>query len=240
MTVDRRLVAAVRRELAARADPVKAPQMQAYMKSELPFRGVQAAGVRDVQREVFAAHPLGGFDDWRDTVLELWRHARFREERYAAIGLTGHRLYREHALSLDALPLFEELIVDGAWWDLVDIVAARRIGPLLLEHPAELAPELRRWSRDGDRWRRRTSIICQLGAKNATDVQLLRDCIEANAADRDFFVRKAIGWALREYSKADGPWVRRYVREHQELSPLSRREALKWLEHVHVPRTRQS
>jgi len=94
---------------------------------------------------------------------------------------------------------------------------------------------MREWSCDCDRWRRRTSIISQLHAKGAADVDLLRDCVAANFGDRDFFVRKAIGWALREYSKTDGEWVRRFVREHRgELSPLSAREALKWLEHVHL------
>jgi 3-methyladenine DNA glycosylase AlkD len=89
---------------------------------------------------------------------------------------------------------------------------------------------MRSWSRDGDLWRRRSSIICQIKAKGETDVGCLADCLQANLADREFFIRKAIGWALREYAKADADWVRDFVREHEsELSPLSRREALKHL-----------
>jgi 3-methyladenine DNA glycosylase AlkD len=88
---------------------------------------------------------------------------------------------------------------------------------------------MRTWSTDTDRWRRRVSIICQLGSKDATDLELLRDTIEANISDQDFFLRKAIGWALRQHARVDAAWVRAFVDSHPELSPLSRREALKHL-----------
>jgi 3-methyladenine DNA glycosylase AlkD len=211
--------------------------MQAYMKSALPFRGVTQPVHRETAKAVFLAHPLRGFEQWRDTILALWRGARFREERYAAIALAADKAYRVHALSVDALPVYDELIAEGAWWDYVDWTAIRLVGPLLREHPRELKPVVRRWSSDANLWRRRASIICQIGAKGETDFRLLDACIRANTGDREFFVRKAIGWALREHSKTDGELVRRYVAEHEdELSPLSRREAMKWLEHVHVPR----
>ena len=88
---------------------------------------------------------------------------------------------------------------------------------------------MRTWSRDADRWRRRTSVICQLGSKAATDADLLADCVEANLADPDFFLCKGIGWALREQAKTDPGWVLAFVQTHPTLSPLSRREALKHL-----------
>ena len=98
------LIAAIREELAYVANPAKAPGMQAYMKSEMPYLGVSMPVMRNVCRVVFAAHPLASFDAWRDTVLALWRDARYREERYAAIALTGDRRYRDYQ-TLDALPL---------------------------------------------------------------------------------------------------------------------------------------
>ena len=227
MPVDAALIDAVRAGLRARADGGRAPGMQAYMRSAMPYHGVPTPGVRAVCKEAFAAHPLPDFDDWRDTALAMWRDAAFREERYAAVELTGHRLYRRHQ-TLASLPIFEEMIVDGAWWDYVDAIAIHRVGPLLATFPGKMAPTMRRWSRSPDLWKRRSSIICQVARKGETDLELLYDCIAANWSDRDFFIRKAIGWALRSYAWTDPDEVARYVAHHEnELSPLSRREALK-------------
>lgn len=225
--IDRALVAAVRDGLAAAADPAKAPGMQAYMKSDMPYHGVPAPQQRQVFQAVFAAHPLASRGDWTDTTLELWRAAAYREERYAAIALTGHRLYRLHQTP-DALPVYEEMVVDGAWWDYVDAVAIHRIGPLVAAYPAVLKPVMLRWSTHADRWRRRTAIICQVAASGAADLDLLYALIEPNLADPDFFIRKGIGWALRQYAWSDPDEVERYVAEQgTRMSGLSRREALK-------------
>jgi len=225
--IDWALVAAVRDGLAQVADPAKAPGMQAYMKSALPYRGVAAPEQQRLFRAVFADHPLSGRGDWTDTALELWRAAVYREERYAAIALTGHRLYRPFQTP-DVLPLYEEMVVDGAWWDYVDAVAIHRIEPLVAAYPQVLGPVMRRWSTDADRWRRRTAITCQVGAKGAADLDLLYAVIEPNLGDPDFFIRKGIGWALRQYAWSDPDEVERYVgTQGSRLSGLSRREALK-------------
>jgi 3-methyladenine DNA glycosylase AlkD len=217
---DQALIQAVRAELAARANPEKASGMQGYMKSAMPFYGVQKPARDLLARELFAAHPLAGFDAWRDTALALWREATRREERYMAIALLGAGRYREHR-TMAALPLYEELIVTGAWWDFVDEVAIRLVGEL------ELGSFLREWAVDENLWKRRTAIIAQVARK--ADAQLLFDCIEPNRADREFFIRKAIGWALRDHAKLDPDGVERYRATH-ELSPLSRREALRNLD----------
>ena len=223
----RPLVRAVRLGLLERRDPVRALGMQSYMKSKMPYLGLYTVQMRAVCRDAFAAHPLFGFREWEETVLALWNEATFREERYAAIELTGDRRYRVHQTPA-ALPLYEELIVTGAWWDYVDPIATARIGGLLRTHRAELTPVMRAWATDEHLWKRRTSIICQVSAKAATDLGLLYACIEPNLDDRDFFIRKAIGWALREHAKTDPAEVARYVADHEaRLSGLSRREALK-------------
>src|SRR5918992_2212831 len=139
------MIEAIRSELRARANPGKAEHMRAYMKSEMPFLGVQKPGRTEIARAAFAAHPLDGFEAWRDTVLRLWREATYREERYLAITLARDRRYRDHR-TLAALPLYEELIVTGAWWDLVDEVAVRLVGELLVREPAAMAPILRAWA----------------------------------------------------------------------------------------------
>jgi 3-methyladenine DNA glycosylase AlkD len=216
-----RVIDAIRHGLAERADPAKAPAMQAYMKSDMPFYGVQKPARAVLEREVFAAYPLESFEAWRDTVLALWRDASHREERYTAIALVEAKRYGEFR-TMDALPLYEELIVSGAWWDHVDAVAAGPLGALL----PEVAPALRAWAIDADMWKRRSAIIAQVRRKRVTDFALLTDCIEPNRGDRDFFIRKAIGWALRSYAWLDPKAVVAYCEGH-ELSPLSRREALK-------------
>jgi len=223
---DSGLVAAIRAELRVAADPERAPSMQAYMKSTMPYLGVGLPLTRRIARTAAGEHPPAGVDALVGSATQLWRAAVFREERYAATELTGLRV----ALgSLEALPLCREMIVTGAWWDHVDGVS-HQIGALLRGHPTDLLPLIRSWSTDPDRWLRRTAIICQLDFRDNTDVDLLTEVITANLTDREFFIRKAIGWALRQYARTDPDWVRGFVAAHTDtMSPLSRREALKHL-----------
>ena len=220
------LVRAIRDALTRAADPGRAPQMQAYMKSTMPYLGVRLPETRRMARAAAAEYPPADVDDLIASATDLWRAARYREERYAATELTGLRLAVGR---IEVLPLCREMIVTGAWWDHVDGVSDR-IGRLLLAHRAQLEPTIRQWSTDPDRWLRRSSIISQLALKEDTDVDLLAAVITVNLADREFFVRKAIGWALRQYARTDPQWVREFVTTHlDELSPLSRREAMKHL-----------
>lgn len=218
------LIAAIRTRLQEAADPSRAAGAQAYMKSEMPHLGVRVPEVRRIVKAAAAELPPAGVEELRSTALALWRDAACREEQYAAIDLTGLRMVaREPSM----LAVYAEIIRHGAWWDLVDAVA-HRLGALLQAHREELTPVLRRWSTDGNLWIRRASITAQLGAESATDVALLAAVIEANLGDSEFFIRKAIGWALREYAKTDPDWVRAFVQRHgQALSPLSRKEALR-------------
>ncbi len=229
MPADAALVQALRSALAGAADPAKAPAMQAYMKSAMPYRGVQAPQARRLFREVILGHPLPDRATWADTVRALWDGATHREERYGALAVAGHRLYRAHQ-DPQTLDLYRHLVVTGAWWDYVDDIAAHKVGPILRAHPGQVRPVVLAWSTDPVLWLRRTAILSQLGSKGATDRDLLAACIEPNLADREFFVRKAIGWALRNLARTDPDWVRRYVRDQGDrLSPLSRREATRHL-----------
>lgn len=228
MSYSRGLIKEVRERLSEAGDPERAKGARAYMKSEMPYFGVRAPSQREIYKEVFRRHPLGSFEEWRDTALTLWRKAKYREERYAAIELTGWRSYRGYQ-TLEALTVYEEMIVDGAWWDYVDAVAIHRVGKFLLaDYPGPMKKTLRSWSRSDDLWKRRSSIISQVALKDRTDLKFLYDCIERNADDKEFFIRKAIGWALRSYAWVDPREIERYVKGMGErLSGLSRREALK-------------
>jgi 3-methyladenine DNA glycosylase AlkD len=216
----------IRRELLAAADPERAPKMQASMKSALPFLGVGVPEVRRIARAAERQEPPASLSELTARVRNLWDAAEYREERYAATALLATATARR-LRSPELLPLLRELIVDGAWWDHVDELA-RRVGELLQSHRAEVTPILHEWARNENRWLRRVSIIAQLGARDAVDEGLLTYAIEANAADRDFFIRKAIGWALRDHARGAPQWVQAFVATH-ELSSLSRREALKHL-----------
>lgn len=206
------------------ADPAMAPGQQAYMKSSMPFLGVKVPEARRLTRALARGNTDAG--DLHASALDLWREATHREERYAATELMGLRPLRGR---LDQMPVHEEMIRTGAWWDHVDEVS-HRLAETLAAHPAEMGPVLLMWSRDEDLWIRRASIISQLGRRDETDVDLLVGVIAPNLGDAEFFIRKAIGWALREYAKSDPGWVRAFVAAHgSELSGLSRREALKHL-----------
>ena len=197
------------------------------MKSSMPYLGIAGPVQKAIFKEALCAHPLGSLEEWARVALELWRGAEFREERYAAIAVTGASRYRAFN-TMAAMPIHEEMIVTGAWWDYVDPIASHQVGDVLRVEPRRMKPLMRRWAHDANLWKRRTAILSQLGFKRDTDLELLYACIEPNLQDREFFIRKAIGWALRQYAWTNPREVRRYVRQQgTRLSPLSTREALK-------------
>jgi 3-methyladenine DNA glycosylase AlkD len=221
------LLAQVRGELRRLGDPRRAAGQQAYMKSAMPYHGVSTPLLRAACKKILSAIAFPSRAAWRDEVLALWRGAKFREERYVAIGLSGHKLARQFQTPV-AMPLYEEIIVTGAWWDYVDSVASQRVGPILRDYPAPMKRKMLAWSKSDDMWKRRTSIICQLGFREQTDLGLLYACIEPSIDSKEFFLRKAIGWALRQYAWTDPAEVKRYARKNRDrLSGLSHREALK-------------
>ena len=223
---DRDLVAAVRAALAHVADPQRAVAMQAYMKSQMPFRGAPKPVQVAALRPVLAAHPVTDRAIWEATVRALYDGAEYREERYAALALLAVRAAKGW-YDPDLVPLLEHLVVTGGWRDHVDDVAGHQVAPIHRAFPDAMATVVRRWSVDDDMWLRRTAILSQLGSGLRTDRVLLTDVIEANAASTEFFHRKAIGWALRDLAWKDPEWVDAFVAAHPGLSGLSRREALK-------------
>jgi 3-methyladenine DNA glycosylase AlkD len=233
MRASSELVMALRNAFAAHADPVNAVPMQAYMKSALPFYGIAAPLRRRLTAEVVAAHPGADTAALARTMRELWRGARFREERYAAVELP--RLGRVHTtlIHLALLPVVEEMIITGAWWDLVDDISGNVLARLLERHPQEMKPLLRRWAKGDDLWLRRAAMLVQRSVSDpAFDAVLLYDTIlpsigKDQLAD-EFFIRKGIGWALRERSYAAPQEVKAFCQEYAaRLSALTVREALK-------------
>ena len=224
------LLRKLRKALQEAGDPVRAPVMQAYMKSAMPYHGVPTPLLRQVCKATFADVRFATASDWRAQVLDLWRDAHFREERYAALYLAGDKRAKPFQ-TLSAMKTYDELIVTGAWWDYVDDIASHRIGPILRDFPAPMRRKMLSWSKSNNLWKRRSAIRCQLGFKADTDLELLYACIEPSLGSNEFFLQKAIGWALRQYAWTDGAEIKKYVRLNRtRLSALSCREALKNLD----------
>lgn len=224
------LVDTLRAALRGEADPERAVGQQRYMKSAMPFLGLTSPGRRATVRPILADPALRceSRGEWERAIGHLWDEAEYREERYAALDLLRHRTYRTWR-DPDLMPLVEHLVVTGAWWDLVDELS-NVVGEVLLIDPEGEGLRMREWAERDDLWLRRSAIISQLRHKDRTDTDLLEHVIEVNLDDREFFIRKAIGWALRQYARTDPVWVQSFVDRHTlRLSGLSRREALKHL-----------
>lgn len=217
------LADAVTAELERRADPERAFAMAAYMKTEMPFFGVGTQERRAAVRSAVGRFPVATTDAYREAVLALWGR-RHREEKYAAIDVARSS---GALITAENLDLYERLIREGAWWDLVDPVAVKLVGGALRADP-EAWDRVEGWINDPDRWLRRSVIICQLDHGLSTDAERLFGFCRHLAADRDVFIRKAIGWALRQYARSDADSVRAFLAS-SGLSPLSVREASRYL-----------
>ena len=215
--------------LAAVADPSKAPDMQAYMKTDMLFYGVQKPARTKILRDLVHRFPPPDRAGYEALVMALWQLPH-REEKYLALGVARH--FHEYVVA-EELPLYKGLIVEGAWWDFVDEVATHLICDLVVGHPKAVWPTVDTWIDDDEMWLRWSAIFCQVGAKEDTDaVRLFRFC-EARAFEMEFFIRKAIGWALRQHATVDPDAVARFVIEHRDqLSGLSYREAAKHIGHL--------
>lgn len=220
----RMCVTYVQSSLAEKANPDKAKGMQAYMKTDMPFYGVQKPARTEILRHITKEFAPANREEYEELVTALWELPH-REEMYLAQGVAAG--FRKFVVPR-SLPIYERFIDEGAWWDFVDETATHLIRELVLNHPNETWPIVDSWIYHDNMWRRRAAIICQVGAKDRTDVNRLFVFCEARAHETEFFIRKAIGWALREYAKTDPGGIAEFVNAHGEvLSALSHREATK-------------
>jgi 3-methyladenine DNA glycosylase AlkD len=229
------LIAELRALFAAYADPARASPMRSYMKSALPFYGIAAPLRRRLMAQAVRLHPARSTAELGATMKSLWRGAGHREEWYAAMELARVGAAHKRLLSTELVPLYEEMIVHAAWWDVCDDISGTALAGLLKTEPATMKPLLRRWAQGDNLWLRRAAIVVQRRLREPhIDPALMYEAIEASLDDPrfkdEFFIRKAIGWALRERSYAAPREVREYCEaQAARLSPLARREALKAL-----------
>jgi len=209
---------------AANANPIKAVPMQRYMRDQFPYLGIKTPERRVLFKKFIAENGLPPIDELEDVVLALWSLPE-REYHYLAIGLLDKM---QKKLTPHSAQLMEQLITTKSWWDTVDSIAGRIVAKHFQSYPEIQSQFLPKWRQSDDFWLRRTAIIFQLNYKTDTDAALLFDIICENLGSKEFFINKAIGWALRQYSKTDGTAVLNFVNQ-TDLAPLSHREALKWL-----------
>jgi 3-methyladenine DNA glycosylase AlkD len=212
-------------KLRQHKNPEKIKPMENYMQNQFQFLGLQAKERRELAKEFLkeqvALANKEATVDWEMLFL-LWA---LPEREFQLVGLDYLKRVEKHFI-LDDLANLRKLVLTKSWWDTVDFLA-KNIGALVLKEP-ELAEEMRNWSLEENLWLRRVSILHQLAFKENTNSSLLKEVILNNLDDEEFFIQKAIGWALREYAKTDEAWVVSFVTSfHQELSALSVREALK-------------
>jgi 3-methyladenine DNA glycosylase AlkD len=215
------------------ADPALAAPMAAYMRNRFVFHGIKSPQVttvwKAVKSDVDGVHGRPTADDLLDFADAMWDRPE-REHQYVAAKAMAAAANRKDVGGFESrhLDRVRHLIVTQAWWDTVDVLAPNVVGRIAHAHPDDTLPVLERWLVDDDLWLVRSALLHQLKWKADTDRdRLSRYCLVA-AGHPDFFVRKAIGWALRQFSYIDAPWVEAFAIEHADvLSGLSCREATK-------------
>lgn len=210
------------KRLRAVADPNQVPAMEAYMKDHFRFLGVRAQVRRQTAKEFFKECQSVGLD-W-DFVQACWNQP-YREFQYVAI---DYLVTKKKDLQLKDLPKLKELAQTKSWWDTVDGLD-KLVGKIILDHP-EASQVMLDWSVHEDFWLRRLAIDHQLLRKDKTDTDLLEKILINNLNQKEFFINKAIGWALRDYSKTNPEWVRAFIAQHRsQMAGLSIREGSKYI-----------
>ena len=205
------------------ANPVQAGPMKKYMRDQIEYLGIKSPQNAALMREFINEYGLPPLEKLDIIARELWSLPQ-REFQYSAIALAGKL---EKKLGPDFITTIEYLITTKSWWDTVDILAGHAVGDQFRRFPAVKEKYLKKWRKSNNFWLRRTTLLFQLGYKKETDFDLLCELVQENLGSDEFFINKAIGWALRQYAHTDPAPVKKFVKATKDLHPLSRREALK-------------
>ncbi|MEI7847583.1 MAG: DNA alkylation repair protein [Chloroflexota bacterium] len=219
------MVSAIKTFFEKNANPTLAGPMAAYMRNQFPYLGIKSEQNSELQDQFYSEHGLPRLEELARIMHELWELPE-REFQYIGIGLV-FKFQKE--IPSEFIETLESMIATKSWWDTVDTLAGNIVGNHFRRFPALRDETLSRWRGSENLWLRRTSILFQLGYKKETDFPLLCEIIHENLGSKEFFINKAIGWSLRQYSRVDEDAVRSFVAQ-TPLQPLSAREALKWLE----------
>lgn len=214
-----RIVSTLRKNM----DPEKAPQMAAYMKNKFPFLGIQKPQRQQLTKEFIKEAKKGKTVDW-DTVSMLWNLPE-REFQYLAV---DYLIALKDYIKAEDIERIEKLITTKSWWDTVDAIASIIVGQMCRNYPELIESHIMEWAVSSNIWLVRTAILFQLKYKENTNINLLSKIIMENSEQKEFFITKAIGWVLREYSKTNKEWVREFI-GNNALQPLSIKEGSKYI-----------
>lgn len=206
------------------ANPEKALMMKRYLRGQFEFYGISAPQLKEIRNRFINLHGMPPAGQVSTFVRTLWEMPQ-REYQYCAAGISEKMVIQ---CGYDAIGFIEFMIVNKSWWDTVDWLASRHSGMWLKRNSDEMVSRSQKWIDSENIWLQRSAILFQLKYKIETDAELLYNYCTRLAGSKEFFIRKAIGWALREYSKSNPDAVRQFVKSSR-LSGLSKREALKWL-----------
>ena len=214
---------AIQKVFAAHKNATVAKGAKAYLLNQFEFYGIKTPIRRKLCKEFYKANPISTHKELTVLIKECFA-APQREMHYFAIELLG---YHKKLWSKQTIPLMEWMVTHHSWWDSVDSTNSHVIGKFFLQFPEYIKPTTSKWNKSSNIWLQRMSILFQLMYKDKTDTTLLTKYIENCALEEEFFIRKAIGWALRAYAYKNKKWVIQFVKDHPSLSNLSKREALK-------------
>ncbi len=217
------MIDALQKAFSANRDLTSAKKQSDYLKGHFPFFGLPKPKRAEIELSVFKQFPVKNEKELQNLLTQLWKKEE-REFHYAALSLARRNRKYYTPKIFDTL---EKMIRNKSWWDTVDDLASNHIGFLLQKFP-ELIQKMDAWNKDPHLWIRRTSLIYQLKWKEKTDEKKLFQLCHNLKDEKDFFIRKAIGWCLREYSKTNAKAVRSCL-EKTTFSPLSMREASKYI-----------
>ncbi|MCK9452727.1 MAG: DNA alkylation repair protein [Bacteroidales bacterium] len=206
----------------AAADPAKAVAMEQYMRNQFAFYGLPSPLRQQLLTPFIKENGLPKCDNVVEIIHNAWQLPQ-REMQYAAMFVLQKQIKE---LPETAIELFEQLIVEKSWWDSIDFIAPNLVGTLFLRFPEIRDEMVRKWMLSGNFWLQRSCLIFQLKYKDHTDEALLFELCSQLAGEKEFFIRKAIGWVLRQYART-APHAVKYFVENTDLQPLSKREALK-------------
>lgn len=206
------------------ANPLKKPSMEKYMKHHFVYFGVTSPMRKLAEAELYSQWKPQSRQELLNWVKLLWMQEE-REFQYVALDILGKR---KKWLTAEDLPFMEYLISTKSWWDTVDMLAAKNLGEILHSNLDIMESKIHEYTEHENMWINRSAIISQLGFKSDTNIDLLEFSILPHLNSKEFFLQKAIGWALRQYAKTNPNWVIEFVNKYT-LKPLSKREALKHL-----------
>ena len=216
-------LAEIRKEFKKNGDPIKAQRAKAYLLNQFEFFGVMTHTRRKISKAFYTSHPIQNHAAL-STIVKICFKQPEREMHYFGLEWLG---FSRSLWCKQTLALIEWILTHESWWDTVDSTNSHVIGLFFKKFPEYIPTYTEKWNQSNNIWLQRTSILFQLSYKKETNTELLSKYIEQRIAHPNFFIRKAIGWALRAYAHHNPKWVKTFVKSHPQLSPLSVREALK-------------